>query len=128
MRAARRHAERLRLLQTGLQDRCAPVREAAAGLCRAWLDLCKGDVIKLLEDLAVERCPPGKKALATRTYDCAQHRDGATAHVNQERGQMRASAQLVPAPWARRGAWRAHQALRRVCVCGAVRVQGCLTL
>ncbi|XP_009646327.1 condensin complex subunit 3 [Egretta garzetta] len=51
-------AQRVKLLQQGLNDRCDAVKEVMKKkLLQAWLRLTEGDVLELLHRLDVENCP-----------------------------------------------------------------------
>ncbi|NXO47209.1 CND3 protein, partial [Aramus guarauna] len=50
-------AQRVKLLQQGLNDRSDAVKEVMKKLLQAWLRLAEGDVLELLHRLDVENCP-----------------------------------------------------------------------
>ncbi|XP_065490303.1 condensin complex subunit 3 isoform X2 [Caloenas nicobarica] len=50
-------AQRVKLLQQGLNDRCDSVKEVMKKLLQAWLRSTEGDVLELLHRLDVENCP-----------------------------------------------------------------------
>ncbi|XP_010158915.1 PREDICTED: condensin complex subunit 3 [Eurypyga helias] len=50
-------AQRVKLLQQGLNDRSDAVKEVMKKLLQAWLQLTEGDVLELLHRLDVENCP-----------------------------------------------------------------------
>ncbi|NXP47065.1 CND3 protein, partial [Heliornis fulica] len=50
-------AQRVKLLQQGLNDRSDAVKEVMKKLLQAWLRLTEGDVLELLHRLDVENCP-----------------------------------------------------------------------
>ncbi|NWH32746.1 CND3 protein, partial [Chloropsis hardwickii] len=50
-------AQRVKLLQQGLNDRSDAVKEVMKKLLRAWLQYTEGDVLELLHRLDVENCP-----------------------------------------------------------------------
>ncbi|KAM9661035.1 condensin complex subunit 3 isoform 3-T3 [Morphnus guianensis] len=50
-------AQRVKLLQQGLNDRSGAVKEVMKKLLQAWLQFTEGDVLELLHRLDVENCP-----------------------------------------------------------------------
>ncbi|XP_052636353.1 condensin complex subunit 3 isoform X2 [Harpia harpyja] len=50
-------AQRVKLLQQGLNDRSGAVQEVMKKLLQAWLQFTEGDVLELLHRLDVENCP-----------------------------------------------------------------------
>ncbi|XP_021251602.1 condensin complex subunit 3 isoform X2 [Numida meleagris] len=50
-------AQRVKLLQQGLNDRSDAVKEVMKKLLQAWLQFTEGDVLELLHRLDVENCP-----------------------------------------------------------------------
>ncbi|OPJ70961.1 condensin complex subunit 3 [Patagioenas fasciata monilis] len=50
-------AQRVKLLQQGLNDRCDSVKEVMKKLLQAWLQSAEGNVLELLHRLDVEHCP-----------------------------------------------------------------------
>ncbi|XP_064916684.1 condensin complex subunit 3 [Columba livia] len=50
-------AQRVKLLQQGLNDRCDSVKEVMKKLLQAWLQSAEGNVLELLHRLDVENCP-----------------------------------------------------------------------